>query len=51
MRSVAGVKPLDQTQPQNPATADVAGLVWDIRDLTAAQDQHISDKVRALKQD
>ncbi|MFE9637114.1 hypothetical protein [Streptomyces sp. NPDC006463] len=47
---MTGIGPPDQTPPQNPAAADLAELIWDIRHLTAAQVQHISDKAKALQQ-
>ncbi|MFD7263984.1 hypothetical protein [Streptomyces sp. NPDC059874] len=48
--ALTGIDPPDQTPPQNPAAADVAELIWDIRSLTAAQVQHISDKAKNLQQ-
>ncbi|MGW1937877.1 hypothetical protein ACWC98_32790 [Streptomyces goshikiensis] len=51
LAALTGIEPPDQTPPQNPAAADVAELIWDIRHLTAAQVQHISDKAKALQPD
>ncbi|WCD91016.1 hypothetical protein KPP03845_107445 [Streptomyces xanthophaeus] len=50
LAALTGIEPLDQTPPQNPAAANVAELIWDIRHLTADQVQHISDKAKNLQQ-
>ncbi|MFJ8663534.1 hypothetical protein [Streptomyces sp. NPDC093795] len=51
LAALTGIDPPDQTPSQNPAAADVAELIWDIRSLTAAQVQHINDTAKNPQQD
>jgi hypothetical protein len=39
------------TPPQNPATADVARLVWDLRRLTAAQVHQVHETAESMRQE
>ncbi|XUL93536.1 hypothetical protein ACQ86D_48730 [Streptomyces galilaeus] len=45
---LTGVDAPDGTPQPNPATADVAQLLWDVRRLTEDQVQQISDAARAV---
>ncbi|MGH1553391.1 hypothetical protein ACRAWF_19865 [Streptomyces sp. L7] len=45
---LTGVDAPDGTPQPNPATVDVAQLLWDVRRLTEDQVQQISDAARAV---
>jgi hypothetical protein len=47
---LAGIDLPDGTPPQNPAAADVAKLIWDVRRLTAAQVQQVIDAAESIRQ-
>ncbi|WP_406472604.1 hypothetical protein [Streptomyces sp. NBC_01615] len=48
---LAGIDLPDGAPPQNPAAADVAKLMWDVRRLTAVQVQQVSDTVESMRQE
>ncbi|MFJ6252358.1 MULTISPECIES: hypothetical protein [unclassified Streptomyces] len=51
LAALTSIDPPDQTPSHNPAAADVAELIWDIRSLTTAQVQRINDTAKNLQQD
>ncbi|MEV6541858.1 hypothetical protein [Streptomyces sp. NPDC051665] len=48
---VTGVDLPDDTPPRNPAAADAAELLWDIRRLTDNQVRQVGDTARAVARD
>jgi hypothetical protein len=49
LAALTGMELVDQTSSQNPAAADVADLIWDIRHLTADQVRQIRDAAKSMR--
>lgn len=48
LAALTGLPPLDHTPPHHPAAADMAGLIWELRRLTADQIQQVHARVATL---
>ncbi|MEU6034606.1 hypothetical protein ABZ801_04290 [Actinomadura sp. NPDC047616] len=49
LAAITGVALPDGSPPEDPAAADVAALLWDVRRLTAAQMQYVGAQAAAMR--
>jgi hypothetical protein len=50
LTALTGIDLPENTPPQNPAAAEIAELIWDVRRLTADQLRHIRDQAESMQQ-
>lgn len=51
LASITGMEPAGDIPPPNPAAADVAELIWEVRRLNADQVRQVCDEAESMRQE
>lgn len=51
LAAITGIEPAGDISPPNPAAAEVAELIWEVRRLTADQVRQVCDEAESMRQE